>query len=93
MKFTIEEIGDAIIVNHRSNINMYMHYVQFRILHYRLATQYELYRMNIISIDKCILLDSVETLEHLLYGCDKTVNLWEHVLNVIKGIGFLNYTD
>ena len=47
--FTNEEIEHAFIINPKSNVNMYMKYIQYRFLHYRVATKYELFKMNIVE--------------------------------------------
>ena len=41
------------ILNHKSNVNMYMKYIQFRILHYRVSTKSELYKIKIVT--SCLL--------------------------------------
>ena len=78
-------------MNHKSNINMYMKYVQYRFLHYRMATKYELLKMNLVESDKCAFCNNTETIEHLLYNCEKSKAIWHKVESLIRSIGFTNY--
>ena len=55
------------IVKHRTNVNMYIKYIQGRVHHYRIATTQELVKMNVTQDDKCSFCGEVETLEQLVY--------------------------
>ena len=47
--FTHDEIEKAFTINYQSNVNMYMRFIQFRFLHYGIATKYELCKMKLTS--------------------------------------------
>ena len=63
--FTNDEIVQAFIINHKSNINMLMKYIQYRFLHYRVATKYGLLKMNLVESDRCAFCDNTETLYNI----------------------------
>ena len=88
-EFTNDEIEQAFIINHKSNINMYMEYIQYRFLHYRVATKYELLKMDLVEFDKCAFCNNTETIEHLLYNCEKSKAIWNKVESWIRSMGSL----
>ena len=54
IQFEMDEIENALLlVIHRTNVNMFMRYVQYILFHYRIATQQELVKMYITQDDKC----------------------------------------
>ena len=71
---------------------MYVRYIQYRILNYRIATNRELVKMNIAQDDKCSFCGDVETLQHLVYKCIKADSFWLDIQTWIKTLGFDNYT-
>ena len=71
LHFGTDDFKQAFIINHGTNVNMYMRYIQYRIPHYRIATKRELVKMKILSDEKCCFCSEVEILEHLLYKCEK----------------------
>ena len=79
IRFTNDEIENSFISNHKSNVNMHMRYIQFRILHYRIATKSELYKMKIVTDDSCKYCKQMEYIEHLFYECEKSTLLWFEV--------------
>ena len=79
IRFTNDEIENSFISNHKSNVTMYMRYIQFRIVHYRIATKTELYKMKIVTEDSCEYCKQVESIEHLFYACEKSTLLWFEV--------------
>ena len=91
IRFTNDEIDNSFISNHKSNVNMYMRYIQFRILHYRIATKSESYKKKIVTDDSCEYFKQVESIEHLFYECEKSTLLWFKVQEWIKRMGFGNY--
>ena len=74
-----------------SSINMHMKYIQYSFLHYRVATKYELLKMNLVESGKCAFCNNTETIEHLLYNCEKSKAIWHKVESWIRSIGFPNY--
>ena len=90
-EFTNDEIEQAFIINRKSNINMCMKYIQYRFIHHRVATKYELLKMNLVESDKCAFCNNTETIEHLLYNCEKSKAIWYKVENWIRSIGFTYY--
>ena len=70
---------------------MYMRYIQFRILRYRIATKSELYKMKIVTDDSCEYCKQKESIEHIFYECEKSSLLWIGVQEWIKRMGFSNY--
>ena len=90
IQIEVDELINAFIVNHRTNVNMYMRYIQYRILHYRISTNRELVKMNTTHDDKCSFCGEVETLEHLVYKCIKADSFWLDI-TWIKTLGFDNY--
>ena len=70
---------------------MYMRYIQFRILHYRIATWSELYKMKIVTDDSCEYCKQKESIKHLFHECEKSSLLWIEVQEWIKRMGFGNY--
>ena len=63
IQFEEDELENAFIANHRTDVNMPMNYIQYRILHYGIGTTRELVKMNITQDDKC---GEVETFENLV---------------------------
>ena len=53
LRFTNDEVENSLTLNHKSNVNMYMRHIQFRMLHYRVATKSEFYKMKIVTYDSC----------------------------------------
>ena len=39
LQFKTDDFKQAFIINHGTHVNMYMRYIQYRILHYRIATK------------------------------------------------------
>ena len=87
LQFGTEDFKQAFIVNHGTNGNMYMRYIQDRILQYRIATKRELVKMKILDDEKCCFCSEVKTLEHLLYKCEKANSLWKDLQIWLKTIG------
>ena len=87
----MDELDNAFIVNHRTDVNMFMRYMQYRILHYGIATMRELVKMNITHDDKCSFCGEVETFEHLEYKCIKADSFWVYIQTLIKSLSFDNY--
>ena len=64
---------------------MYLRYIQYRFIHYRVVSKYELFKMKKSDTD-----NRKETLEHLSYECEKSAidRTSEHW---IQRIWFTNY--
>ena len=91
LHFGTDDFKQAFIVNHGTNVNMYMRYIQYRILHYRIATKRELVKTKILDDEKCCFCSEVDTLEHLLYKCEKADSPWKNIQIWLNTIGFNNY--
>ena len=89
--FTHDEIEKAFTINHQSNVNMYMLFIQFRFFHYRVATKYDLCKMKNIQTESCAYCNQQETVQHRLYDCEKSVKIWNKTEQWIRRIGFANY--
>ena len=89
--FTHDEIEKAFTINHQSNVNMYMRFIQFRFLHYRVATKYALCKMKVIQTENWAYCNQQETVQHLFYDCVKSVKIWKNTEQWIRRIGFVNY--
>lgn len=60
--------------------NTALQYLQYRILHRILTTNSYLFKIKYAQSDKCTFCQTLsETLEHLLYQCDKITELWESI--------------
>lgn len=46
----------------------------------RLATKDRLIRFGMISNDSCCFCPQTETLQHLVFSCDVTKRIWQHIL-------------
>lgn len=69
-------------------------WMQYRINHRILGTNYLLKKMNIVDNDKCSFCkDHTETLTHLFYDCEVTKHFWHNLSNHIKRKCNVNFPD
>ena len=91
LQFRTDGFKQAFIIHLRTNVNMCIKYIQYRILHYRIATEMELVKMKILDDEKCCFCSEVEGLEHLFYTYEKADSLWKDLHMRAKPVGFNNY--
>ena len=78
-EFNLGDIEHAFISNRNSNTNMYMCYVQYTVLIYRVASKQELFKIEILDIDKCFW-NIKEPIEHVICVCEKHTHVMENFL-------------
>ena len=81
--FTHDEFEEAFTIKHQSIWDMYMRFIKFRFVHYRVAKKNDLCNMKISQTESCAYCSQQETVHNLCMSFKNQLK-YEQILN--KGI-------
>ena len=86
------EICTSFNLHHACYSDTYLKYIQFRTIHKRFYTNDKLFKMGIKKSPNCSLCSiEVDSVEHMLFDCPVSRDLWLSVQNLIVELGIPNY--
>ena len=71
--------------------NMYLYDVQFKLLHLRIATNGNLFKMKTLNYEECEYCVDKGTVTHAFLTCERAVSFWREVTIWLQNLGYHNF--